>query len=53
MWKTDKNRAAVVNSASDKSVDQDYRSIMGERPQHNTQLSELVIAAPRDQVNVL
>ena len=43
----------MISSAGDEGVDKYHSSIMGEGPQDNTQLTELVVTASSDQVDVL
>jgi len=43
----------MINSAGDEGVDKYHSSIMGEGPQDDTQLMELVVTASCDQVDVL
>jgi len=43
----------VINSASDEGMHKDHSSIMGKGAHNNTQLTELVVAASRYQIDML
>jgi len=42
----------VINSASDEGMHKDHSSVMGKGAHNNTQLTELVVAASRYQIDI-
>ena len=43
----------MINSASDEGMHKDHSSVMGKGAHNNTQLTELVVAAARYQIDML
>ena len=43
----------MINSASDEGMHKDHSSVMGKGAHNNTQLTELVVAASRYQIDML